>query len=393
MVSVECDVLVVGAGPAGSSAARAAAKKGLKTFIIEEDGEIGKPIKCAEGIGSYLFPHMPFKIPKEQFIWEIKGMYFWANDVAFIKKGGIWSGYTIDRSKWDKWLANLATDNGVTLLTNTKLISLDYNTDYTVKKATAIKNGKKIDFKPKIVVAADGIDSTVLDILNVKKKKGCIGYVKSYEMKNLNLKYPKYDQLFFGDFAPRAYAYIFPISNTKANLGIGTIYEDRNLDEYFEKFIDTPYIKKQVIQGKKIIEKTGNAPVRNLSDKLLYGNIFIVGDAANQNIKPFIEGNIPGIICGDILGNLIYNVLKDNEKPENYENVINEKFDLIKNSQGYTDIVYGESKIEPKTFNILLLGLMSEIIDLDKKNIETFCIKGYDFIKKYLIERGAFIEK
>lgn len=392
-MSIECDVLVIGSGPAGSSVARATAKKGLKTILIEEDKEIGRPVQCAEGIGSYLIPFMPFEIPKEQLIWKIEGMYFWANDVAFIKKGGIWSGYTIERSKWDKWLASLATNIGTTLLTNTKLTSLDYDNNYRVKKATAIQNGKKIEFKPKIVVAADGIDSTVLDILKVKKKKGCIGHVKSYEMKNLELKYPKYDQLFFGDFAPRAYAYIFPISNTRANLGVGTIYDDRNLDEYFENFIDIPCIKKQVTKGEKVIEKTGDAPVRNISDKLLYGNIFIAGDAANQNIKPFIEGNIPGIICGDILGNLIYNVLKNDEKAENYENIINEKFDLIKNSQGYTDIVYGESEIESKTFNIFLLGLMSEIIELNEKNVETFCTKGYDFIKKYVMERGAFIEK
>ena len=34
-MSIRCDVLVVGAGPAGSSAARAAAKKGLKTILID----------------------------------------------------------------------------------------------------------------------------------------------------------------------------------------------------------------------------------------------------------------------------------------------------------------------------------------------------------------------
>jgi succinate dehydrogenase/fumarate reductase flavoprotein subunit len=35
MSTIKCNVLVVGAGPAGSSAARASAKKGLKTIIIE----------------------------------------------------------------------------------------------------------------------------------------------------------------------------------------------------------------------------------------------------------------------------------------------------------------------------------------------------------------------
>ena len=53
-MTIECDVLVVGGGPAGCSAARAAAMKGLKTILIEEHEEIGSPVQCAEGIGKYL---------------------------------------------------------------------------------------------------------------------------------------------------------------------------------------------------------------------------------------------------------------------------------------------------------------------------------------------------
>jgi len=103
MSTIECDVLVVGGGPAGSSAARAAAKKGLKTILIDKKEEIGKPVQCAEGIGSYLFPFMPFEIPKEQLIWKTEGMYFWADDIAIKEEGDKWSGYSINRANWDKW--------------------------------------------------------------------------------------------------------------------------------------------------------------------------------------------------------------------------------------------------------------------------------------------------
>jgi len=59
-MSIECDVLVVGAGPAGSSAARAAAMNGAKTIFIDKKEEIGKPVQCAEGIGEDLFSYLPF---------------------------------------------------------------------------------------------------------------------------------------------------------------------------------------------------------------------------------------------------------------------------------------------------------------------------------------------
>lgn len=76
---IRCDVLVVGAGPAGSSAARAAAEAGAHTILIDKKKEIGVPVQCGEGIGTYLFPFLPFKIPAEQVVWKLTGISFWAD--------------------------------------------------------------------------------------------------------------------------------------------------------------------------------------------------------------------------------------------------------------------------------------------------------------------------
>jgi digeranylgeranylglycerophospholipid reductase len=107
-MKIECDVLVVGAGPAGSSAARAASLNGAKTIFIDKKDQVGIPVQCAEGIGKYLFPYLPFKIPKEQLIWKIDGMFFWVDDISIRKTGDFWNGYSIDRRKFDKWLSELA---------------------------------------------------------------------------------------------------------------------------------------------------------------------------------------------------------------------------------------------------------------------------------------------
>ena len=391
-MSIKCDVLVVGAGPAGSSTARATAKKGLKTILIEEDNEIGSPVQCAEGIGSYLFPYMPFKIPKKQLKWKIDGMYFWANNIAVKKEGGIWSGYSINRKEWDQWLASLALKQGAKIITKTKLTSLELRDNNEVEKAIAKSNGNIIEFKPKYLVGADGVNSTVIDCLDTRKKDS-IGHVKSYEMKNLKLKYPRYEQLFFGEFAPRVYGYIFPLSETTANVGVGTLYEKENLDDSFDKFINISCIKKQISEGAVVTEKSGSAPIRASCTQLVSENVFLVGDAANQNIKPFIEGNISGIICGDVLGNFIFDVYLGVDAPQNYEDIIKQKFNLIEDSQIYSDIIYGENNIEDKIFNFIILGLMSEIITPDEKEIDYFVEKGYDFLRGYIIKNGGFIEK
>ena len=46
----DCDVVVVGAGPGGSMAAKYAAEGGAKTILIEKKAEIGAPLRCAEGV-------------------------------------------------------------------------------------------------------------------------------------------------------------------------------------------------------------------------------------------------------------------------------------------------------------------------------------------------------
>jgi len=144
-MTIECDVLVVGGGPAGCSAARAAAKQGAKTILIEEHEEIGIPVQCAEGIGKYLIPFLPFKIPGEQLKWEIKGMTFWADDILIERNGGIWAGYTLNRAEWDKWLASLAVKEGAQLKCNSKLVDLEYDDNFIVKKAIVKTKNKKLD--------------------------------------------------------------------------------------------------------------------------------------------------------------------------------------------------------------------------------------------------------
>lgn len=50
MKTYKCDIVVVGAGPSGSMAARYCAEGGLKTILIEKKAEVGAPLRCAEGV-------------------------------------------------------------------------------------------------------------------------------------------------------------------------------------------------------------------------------------------------------------------------------------------------------------------------------------------------------
>jgi len=308
-MSIKCDVLVVGGGPAGSCAARSAVLSGAKTILIEKKEEIGVNVKCAEGIGEYLFPYLPFEIPKEQLIWKIDGMFFWADDISIEKRGKFWKGYSVDRSRFDKWLSELAVNNGAEILTNTELTDLELDEEDNVKKAIVRRNGNLVEIFPKVIVAADGAESTVLDLLCLyNPKRGDLADVYSWEMKNLDLYKPHYEQVFTGSFTPSGYAYIFPKGKDVANVGVGGIYPEKKLERYFEEFLEIPHVKKQVKNAEYVVEKSKKAVWNNLTDKWIYGNVLLAGDVANQNLKPFIEGILPSIVCGGIAGKIAYDI-------------------------------------------------------------------------------------
>lgn len=381
---IECDALVVGAGPAGSSAARAAAEAGANTIFIDKKKEIGVPVQCAEAIGEYLFPFLPFKIPAEFLKWRINGLSFWTEDITIKRKGGSWSGYAIDRDSFDKWLANNAIESEAKLHLETELIDLEINENYHVTKAI-MKTGDGIrEIKPKVVIAADGVNSTVLDLLGVKKeKKGSTGEIKSYEMHNLKLDNPHFDQLFMGDFAPGAYGYIFPKSKNTANVGAGFLFSKKSLDHCYEEFLEIPKVKSQIKNAICVKEKTGQVPFCYLTDKWAYGNVLLAGDAANQNIKPLVEGFLPAIVCGDLAGKRVAKYLAKKGVLDSYQTDIENKLGfLFKDSDILLNIAYDLLQSEEKKEMLLTLGVNTNIFSY--KKIEKLKKENYKTLKRKL---------
>ncbi len=385
---IECDVLVVGGGPAGSSAARSAAKKGATTIIIDKKIEIGNPVQCAEGIGEYLFPYLPFEIPKEQLIWKMEGMSFWADDITIEKKGDFWRSYSLNRKEFDKWLSNLAIDEGAKLFTNTELIDFEFDEDFVVKKALVNTDGKIQEIVPRSVVAADGVESKALDLLGLHKpKEGDIAEVYSWEMNNLDLLKPDLEQVFIGPFAPAGYGYIFPKSKNAANVGVGGRIPKDKIENYFQEFLELSPLKKQLKNAEFKIEKSKKAVIGDIHNKWIYGNIIFTGDAANQNLKPFIEGILPSVICGDIAGANSFDLSnKKNITNQDYVGQVQLRldgnFELSKNLQEMIFDIFSKNESERYLMFYLLVTDLTDPKELNK--IEKM---NYDEMKAYILEK------
>jgi len=385
-MSIECDVLVVGAGPAGSSAARAAAMNGAKTIFIDKKEEIGKPVQCAEGIGEYLFSYLPFKIPKEQLVWKMDGMFFWVDDISIEKTGDFWKSYSVDRRKFDKWLSKIAVEKGAELFTNTELIDLELDNENNVKKATIRIKEKTIEIKPKVVVAADGVESTVLNLLGLyNPKEGDLADVYSWEMKNLDLYKPNLEQVFSGEFTPSGYAYIFPKGKNTANIGVGGIFPEKKLEKYFEEFLEIPHVKKQIKNADYVIEKSKKAVFNDLTDKWIYGNVILAGDTANQNLKPFIEGILPSTICGDVAGRFTLDMLnkKTIDHDKYYEYIKKKIGEHLLISDELLDMINYLYAKKQKTKYLQFFGVITEL--LKPEDFENTDNMKYDELKSKIM--------
>ena len=81
------DVVVVGAGPGGSTAARFAAEAGLKVLLLEKRLEIGAPVRCAEGLSRDSLEKVGIKPDKSWIAREVLGARIYGPNMKYVELG------------------------------------------------------------------------------------------------------------------------------------------------------------------------------------------------------------------------------------------------------------------------------------------------------------------
>jgi len=387
-MKLDCDVLVIGAGPAGSSAARAAALNGANVILIEKMKNPGK-VACGEAINSLLFPYLPLKIPKKQLIWKTRGMSFDFENIYIERYGNFWEGYSIDRVNFDNWLANEAVKSGAKLMTNTEIIDLEHD-NYFVNNAIVKTKKGKLEIEPKIVIAADGTESDTLKILKLYKPlKGNIAEIYSVEVKNIKIKNPFLEQIFIGDYIDGGYGYIFSKARDRMNLGVGSVFK-QNLEKSFQEFCEIPRVKQQLKGYKVVKEKIGKAPVIPFVKNIVNGNVLLTGDAACQNFKPYAEGILPGIICGDLCGKTAVLNLRKKTELNSYPERVERKIGfMFRESNEITKIIYDLFSMDDKKKYLLVLALAANLFSYDA--IRKMKRQSYEKIKEMIEDESKKI--
>ena len=116
---VVCDVLVVGAGPAGSTAARTCASLGLRTILLEEHPEVGCPTHCTGKLSLHGFER--FDIPASLIQTTLRAARLYAPDgtVAGVRRP-VADSHVVDRDPFDRFLAHRASEAGAEIIAGAK---------------------------------------------------------------------------------------------------------------------------------------------------------------------------------------------------------------------------------------------------------------------------------
>lgn len=271
-------MIVVGAGPAGATAARYAAKAGLKVLALDKRREIGIPVQCGEymatdGEVEALFPRAGpvgdlYQMP------EAYRMAYTDTIRVFSPKGRHWDvpfrGYTVCRDKTDKHWASLAERAGAELMTSTTVARVRGNGVVTDRGA----------FEGRVIIGADGPRSTIAKSVGLDwapELSPAVDCIVEGDFSNVT-------EIYFGSVAPGGYAWVIPKGRV-ANVGVGVWPKYHNrLVPYLKGFLRTKGFSTEGWTG-------GWVPSAGPPERTVAGNVILVGDAAGH-VMPTNGGGV-----------------------------------------------------------------------------------------------------
>lgn len=291
MLAIHCDLLIVGGGPAGSSAAKAAAQEGIDTLVVEQREIIGVPVQCAEYVPLQLVGALD--LGRDFVVQHVKGMQTYINGRLDMLTNT--PGCMVRRDLFDQALAKSAQDAGAKYMLGTRVLSRDKKGFVHARQ----KNGEELRIKPRIIIGADGPHSRVGKWVGAPNHNLLPG-----AQATLKLAAPlKYTEVYFEPEIFAGYGWVFPKKDV-ANVGLGLKRAIKNKSdnpaELLRNFIAKLKQRGKIV-GDVIDTAAGWIPAESVRNAV-YGDTILAGDAAGHTHPITGAGIFNAVTCGEMAG-------------------------------------------------------------------------------------------
>jgi len=317
MANEKFDVVVIGAGPAGSRAASVISKAGFSVLLLEKREKVGFPVRCAEAVGPREDVERYLKLEDRLISSEVNGVVVVAPDGTRFEARMPQIGFIVDRELFDQELARIAVENGAELRTSHQAISLTKK-DGKVSGVNVLDlvNGERYSVEASIVIGADGVESLSPRWAGLKKQFS-LGEIFSCAQElidGIDLTDSFIEFHLGSQIAPGGYAWVFPKGGNSANVGVGVNpvkVQGKVAVDYLATFIS-----RRCPEGKRERKVIGGCEVAKGLRSLATDGYVVIGEAGNQN-NPFSGGGIINALEGaDMAAEVIISALKKQDTSE-----------------------------------------------------------------------------
>ena len=318
------DVVVVGAGTAGSMTAKTAAKAGLSVCLLDSKprSDIGEKV-CGDAIGKHHFEELGLSYPRgEELRAKIEGIRIYSPDMqtTFTVKSETY-GFILNRRVFGQRLLDDAVDTGATFHDSTIATKPETRNGYvTGVTAKDTRKHSAIQLQAKVVVDASGFTAILRKCLpteigidlqvNNEDVEACYREIRQLKSDGFD---QKYCEIYLDQTqTPGGYYWIFPEGENRINAGLGVsmVKGFPNPKNQFYKHV-LPHSK---VKDSTLV-KGGSwyVPTRRPLDCMTGNGIVLVGDSACQ-VNPIHGGGIgPSMKGGSLAGGTIAKAIEEDD--------------------------------------------------------------------------------
>jgi digeranylgeranylglycerophospholipid reductase len=318
-LTIETDIVVIGAGPCGCFSALVAAKSGARIAVFEEHSKVGFPMHCAGHLSLSGLEQLGLKLPSSLIENTFRGASFFS---PFGKKFFVRfpSPVTcaINRTLFDQYLANIASKKRVQFFLGSKVKKIVQQQSGS-RELIIDMQGKTERIIPNVIIDAEGVSSTLLKNAGLKPLNAkMVVKTASAEVNRADNVENDCVEVYFGsEFANGFYAWIIPKRDGTAKVGLATRYDNPKL--CLDRFINNNSIANGKL-GKSRITRISyhSIPLGGPILKTYTQGFLATGDVASQ-VKPTTGGGvIMGMTCARIGGQIAALAVKEDTFSESF---------------------------------------------------------------------------